>query len=1713
MQRETLKVQRSTGGGSILGHWLLSVGYWTLLLLPSLRADTHYVSLAGRHVAPYTNWIDAAQTVRAAAELAAPGDVIVVSNGVYDVDSMTVSNAANRVALTNAVTMKSLSGPSHTTLVGHGPLGDQAVRCAYVGPGAALIGFTLTNGFTRASGDEHAEQSGGGAWVAEGGVLSNCVIAGCEATKYGGGLYGMAVDCVLRGNHAQHGGGAGYSTLTRCRIESNTSDSHGGGVYHGVATDCVVVSNRTLSANGGGAASATLANCRIEGNYAHAHGGGAAACTISDSVIVGNEGGAGGGVNGGELDRCRLQANLARSEGGGAYSATLRNCLVYDNEAVTDGGGVYVSDGQGVRNSTVVGNRAGNKGGGLYRRYSNVGGLIVNSVVYHNTARVADANWCGGWQWSYSCTTPLVDGAGNIDDEPLLAGLSNGHIVAASPCVDTGLDVSAAGVADIDGQTRITGVAVDMGCDEIVIGATTGVLDVAVSAIATQVVAGAALTFDALIGGQPLRYEWRWGDELVTSNLWQASHAWGTPGEYAVVLWAANDSGAWSTTVGVEVVSSFTNYVSPSGSGLAPYTNWATAATNVQDAIDACLSGGTVLVGEGAYERGSYAVSGVNHRIGVWKQIRVVAVNAAEGATRIVGLGPVGDHAVRCAYVGPGALLTGFTLTNGFTRASGDEHAMQSGGGAWVAEGGVVSNCLIVGCEAAKYGGGVHGTSVDCVLRGNHAQHGGGAGYSTLTRCRINGNTSGDHGGGVYRGTATGCVIVGNRTGDTWSDNGGGASSATLTNCWIEGNYATGKGGGANASTLVNCRVKANTANEGGGTYGGTVDRSTIHGNAATDGAGVFTTYGGYVRNSLIHGNTASRDGGGVHFGDFQGYILNCTIAGNHAVGEGGGLYTRWGILGYVRNSIVYDNTSVLAGPNYGGSDGSQWSYSCTTPLVEGEGNLEVDPLLAGLGNGHIVAASPCVDAGNTDLAAGIADIDGEIRIAGASVDIGCDEVVVGTTTGVVSVAASSVATQVVAGAALSFDALIGGRPLRFEWRWGDGRVTSNLWQASHAWAVAGEYALVLWADNDSGSWSTTVGVDVVASFTNYVSPSGSGEPPYTNWTTAATNVQDAIDACLSGGTVLVGEGAYDRGSYEAIGGNHRIGLWKAITVRATNAAEGATQLVGLGPLGDQAIRCAYVGPGAALIGFTLTNGFTRASGDEHAEQSGGGAWVAEGGVLSNCVIAGCEATKYGGGLYGMAVDCVLRGNHAQHGGGAGYSTLTRCRIESNTSDSHGGGVYHGVATDCVVVSNRTLSANGGGAASATLANCRIEGNYAHAHGGGAAACTISDSVIVGNEGGAGGGVNGGELDRCRLQANLARSEGGGAYSATLRNCLVYDNEAVTDGGGVYVSDGQGVRNSTVVGNRAGNKGGGLYRRYSNVGGLIVNSVVYHNTAQVADANWCGGWQWSYSCTTPLVDGAGNIDDEPLFQDLFAGDYHLAPTSTCIDAGLNEDWMFASVDLDGRDRVLNQVVDMGAYETPFVIKIRALPQGAYSADTGALATNLTGFGMLPLLAPYAAARVWATQVPSDVVDWVLVELVDADSGTVSAARSGILRSDGWVVSHDGEEGVAAPTAEGRAYYLRIKHRNHLAVYSSLPVVFLANIASYDFTTGPDKVLGGTNACVELTPGVWGMIAGDCDGDGKITPVDRAIVSNQVGKTGYLPGDVNLDGVVTEEDVP
>lgn len=107
--------------------------------------------------------------------------------------TVVISGLTNRIAVTKKLTIQSVNGPTVTVIRGYQvpgtTNGDEAVRCAYLGSGAVLSGFTLTNGATRNSGDVHGQQSGGGIFCDGYNVLvTTCVIIGNAASQYGGVL-------------------------------------------------------------------------------------------------------------------------------------------------------------------------------------------------------------------------------------------------------------------------------------------------------------------------------------------------------------------------------------------------------------------------------------------------------------------------------------------------------------------------------------------------------------------------------------------------------------------------------------------------------------------------------------------------------------------------------------------------------------------------------------------------------------------------------------------------------------------------------------------------------------------------------------------------------------------------------------------------------------------------------------------------------------------------------------------------------------------------------------------------------------------------------------------------------------------------------------------------------------------------------------------------------------------------------------------------------------------------------------------------------------------------------------------------------------------------------------------------------------------------------------------------------------------------------------
>ncbi|HSU56016.1 MAG TPA: choice-of-anchor Q domain-containing protein [Candidatus Dormibacteraeota bacterium] len=394
--------------------------------------------------------------------------------------------------------------------------------------------------------------------------------------------------------------------------------------------------------------------------------------------------------------------------------------------------------------------------------------------------------------------------------------------------------------------------------------------------------------------------------------------------------------------------------------------------------------------------------------------------------------------------------------------------------------------------------------------------------------------------------------------------------------------------------------------------------------------------------------------------------------------------------------------------------------------------------------------------------------------------------------------------------------------------------------------------------------------------------------PPFTSWATAATNIQDAVDASGDGDFVLVTNGIYASGGRRWFdSGTNRVTLTNAVTLQSVNGPAFTcivgNRVLGTGSFLTNAARCVYMGNNALLSGFTLTNG-----------QAGTGNYPAGGGIVggtaTNCVLTGNLATNSAGGgaFRATLLDCQIVGNSAASGGGACASILTRCTVVSNTAanggGSYGGGVYGAsTLTQCVLAGN-SASGTGGGTYGGTLTGCSLSNNFAGSGGGGADIAILKNCLIIANS-----AVN-----------------GGGALSSTLTNCLVARNTASL-GGGYY--NGM-ISGCTVVSNVATNSGGG---GYGSGAAWAYNSIVYYNSAPTGSNNI--GAKFNSSCTQPNFFDGG-ITNEPLFVDPANGDFHLQPHSLCINAGLNSYVVPGSTDLDGQPRIIGSAVDMGAFEFP-----------------------------------------------------------------------------------------------------------------------------------------------------------------------------------------------------
>jgi hypothetical protein len=719
------------------------------LLLSCLEAAAavRYVDLNNTAPAsPYTNWTAAATNIQQAIDVSSAGDEILVTNGVYEVGGQALaSDYTNRIAVTRPVTVRSVNGPSVTSIRGVPGISANGARCAYLVGGATLSGFTLTDGGTRNKvwWMPYSTYVGGGVYCeSASAVLTNCLILGNAADESAGGVYsGTLIDCELSGNYAgYHGAGAFRSSLTRCRLNSNQSWNWGGGA-EACSLDACSLSNNHAGLSGGGAFQSTLNNCTVANNSGW-WGAGVNGCTLNNCTVVGNSGWEGGGAHGCTLINSAVLGNSAGSIGGGAVGGSLVNCA-------------------------LTGNSAGGSGGGAYES------ALENCIVYFNSAP-AGSNYVGG-ALNWCCTSPLPGaGTNNFTTDPQLA--DSFHLAANSLCLDAGNTASASGV-DIDGHAWLNPPAV--GCDQFYSGTATGALSIAMQASYTNAAAGFMVSLAANIVGHAAASRWDFGDGTILSNRPWAAHTWDTSGDYAVVFTAFNDTFPAGVSASLTVhAQPQIHYVSlDSTNPVAPYAAWASAATNIEDAVDAAFVGSTVLVSNGVYAVGGRVVgSSTTNRLVVPSHVSVESlhgptVTAIEGY-QVPGT-TNGESAVRCVWLAADASLTGFTLTKGATAVAFTGEgppADRTGGGAFFGENATatLSGCMLVGNAAAYYGGAaVNGTLDNCLLTGNWSgDRGGGACWSVLNNCTLADNRASGSGGGGADGALNNCIVISNTAPD-----------------------------------------------------------------------------------------------------------------------------------------------------------------------------------------------------------------------------------------------------------------------------------------------------------------------------------------------------------------------------------------------------------------------------------------------------------------------------------------------------------------------------------------------------------------------------------------------------------------------------------------------------------------------------------------------------------------------------------------------------------------------------------------------------------------------------------------------------------------------------------------------------------------------------------------------------------------------------------
>jgi fibronectin-binding autotransporter adhesin len=412
------------------------------------------------------------------------------------------------------------------------------------------------------------------------------------------------------------------------------------------------------------------------------------------------------------------------------------------------------------------------------------------------------------------------------------------------------------------------------------------------------------------------------------------------------------------------------------------------------------------------------------------------------------------------------------------------------------------------------------------------------------------------------------------------------------------------------------------------------------------------------------------------------------------------------------------------------------------------------------------------------------------------------------------------------------------------------------------------------------------------------------------------TNVQAAVDAAGEGDVIKVASGTYTGvNNYDGL--TQVVYISKSVTIRGgyttaftepPNPEANPTTLDAQGQ-GRVLYITGDISPTIEGLRITGGNAF-----------NGGGVYVISATVnLINNWVFGNTATDDGGGLY-LAPNAILTGN----------------KVTTNTAGYIGGGLF--LVGDAIVEANIIVgnTAFGGGGVllaggsgilqefgAAKFSWNTISSNSAW-YGGGLdlvfSTAVLSSNLVSNNTARLCGGCSDGE------------GFGGGLLvdqesDVTLINNVIVDNQADVSGSGLYVS-GSSPRllHNTIARNSGGDGSGihvidrfGVFSTVSLTNTILVShsvgiTVTANNTATLESTLW-GSGAWANGVNTSgagTINATNNYVGAPAFVDPNSGNYHIGPTSTAIDKGINAG---VTSDIDGEIRPQGSAPDLGADET------------------------------------------------------------------------------------------------------------------------------------------------------------------------------------------------------